>query len=104
MQLLLSVISLKYLEKSRGTILSWFQFEEKRKMLIYSLLDFLFFSMSYTSVFSWSLVYDWPVHIPVCRKYDIVCFFTVGVQILYVPLSFYVVLCTLWKNIIYDIN
>ena len=53
-------------------------------MLIYSLLYFLFFSMSYTLVFSWSLVYDWHVHIPVCRKYNIVYFFTVSVQIIYI--------------------
>ena len=76
MQMLLSGTKSE-IEKSRGMILFWFQFEQKRKMIIYSLLYFLFFFMPYTLVFSWSLVYDWWVHIPMCRKYNIVFFFAV---------------------------
>ena len=83
MQMLLSGTKFE-IEKSRGMILFWFQFEQKRKMIIYSLLYFLFFFMPYTLVFSWSLVYDWRVHIPMCRKYNIVYFFTVTVQIIYI--------------------
>lgn len=128
MQTLLSVTKFEtFRKKAEEQSYLWFQFEQNTKMPFYSLLYFLFFSISCALVFSGSLVFNWNVHIPVCRKCNTVYFFTFTAQILYIfyisargydktdyclknyfihlcSIIFSVVLCTLWKNIIYDID
>ena len=71
-------------KKQRNNPILGFSLNRIERCLFIHCCIFLFFSISCALVFSGSLVFNWHVHIPVCRKCNTVYFFTFTAQILYI--------------------